>query len=483
MINVRRGNPRRLVAMLLQSAVASILPAQGTTPVQRGQRPRECDVDIHNVQVNGVVTSHMQTFGTPSGQRNLFYGGGFDARCVGTNQRIRSDSAEQYGDEKRLILIGNVHYTEARVKLDSDRMTYFTGEERMIAEGNVRGLTSTGTHFTGPRAEYLRVAKGIRERSRLTADSRPDVWLSPTDAGSDNKDSTNLQADLVISENDSLVYAKGKVVIERPDLATTSDSAFMDNGKEIVRLSYTPKIVGRGQRKFSLEGDFIDIYSQKRKVQRVKSSGHARATSDDVLLTADTIDLRVVGEKLSRAFAWGSTRARATSRDQYLTADSIDVAMPGQALREMHAIRNALAEGIADTARIITKDRDQLKGDTIVAFFDSVATGDTTNKPAIRRIIARGSATPASSYYQVAQSGEGKTERPNINYVTGRGITVEFKDHQVAYVTVIGQASGFYLEASIDSAATKGARDSTRARDQRAPSKPATSKKPRAPKP
>jgi lipopolysaccharide export system protein LptA len=465
-------------ALVVLGTGSRALICQNAPPARGGQPAKECSVDIRSVQVNGVVTSHAEAFGTPTRERNIFYGGGFDARCAGTTQRIRSDSAEQFGDEKRLNLIGNVHYTETRLKLDSDRMTYFTGEERLIAEGNVRGITSTGTHFTGPRAEYLRVAKGIRDRSRLTAESRPNVWLSPTDAGSDSKDSTNLQADRVISENDSLVYAKGKVVIERPDLATTSDSAFMDNGKEIVRLAYTPRIVGRGDRKFTLEGDFIDIYSKKRKVQRVKSSGHAKATSEDVLLTADSIDLRITGEKLSRAYAWGPGRARAKSTEQDLTADSIDVVMPGQVLREMHALRNATAEGAADTAKIISKDPDRLKGDTIVAYFDSVAAGDTSHKPAIRQIIARGSSmSPASSYYQVAPAGTGKTDKPNVNYVMGREIIVDFKDHQVDSVTVSGQASGFYLEAPTDSSGAKVAADSTTKRSP-APKKPAATKKP-----
>ncbi|HVT40318.1 MAG TPA: hypothetical protein VHE78_14850, partial [Gemmatimonadaceae bacterium] len=451
-----------LVALLTGSPP---LMCQGAAPTRRGQAARECSVDIRSVQVNGVVTSHAEVFGTPTREHNVFYGGGFDARCAGTTQRIRSDSAEQFGDEKRLNLIGNVHYTETRLKLESDRMTYFTGDERLIAEGNVRGITSTGTHFTGPRAEYLRVAKGIRDRSRLTAESRPNVWLSPTDAGSDSKDSTNLQADRVTSENDSLVYAKGKVVIDRPDLAATSDSAFMDNGREIVRLAYTPRIVGRGDRKFTLEGDFIDIYSTKRKVQRVKSSGHAKAISDDVVLTADSIDLRVAGEKLSRANAWGPGRAHAKSTEQDLTADSIDVVMPGQVLREMHALRNATAEGAADTAKIISKDPDRLSGDTIVAYFDSVVAGDTSHKPAVRQIIARGTTTSsASSYYQVAPGRAGKTDKPNINYVTGREIIVDFKDHQVESVTVKEQASGFYLEAPSDTVGAKPQTDSTKKR-------------------
>ena len=460
-------------------ATAGALAAQGGGATRAGAGPRDCSVDIQGVKVDGVLTSHGQSFGTPSGQHNVFYGGGFDAKCAGTDQRIRSDSAEQYGDEKRLILIGNVHYTEVRMKLDSDRMTYYTGEERLVSEGNVHGVTSTGTRFTGPRAEYLRAARGIRDRSRLTADSRPNVWLSPQDAGPGAKDSTNLQADVVITENDSLVYAKGKVVIERPDLTSASDSAFMDNGKEFVRLVYSPKIVGRGERHFTLQGDVIDIFSLKRKVQRVKSAGRANAVSDDVVMTADTIDLRITDEKLSRAFAWGSSLSRAKSKEQDLTADSIDVLMPGQVLREMRAIRRATAESAVDTAKIASKDPDRLKGDSILAFFDSVAAGDTAHQPAVRQIIVFGGALPASSYYQVAPSQAIKAAKPNINYVTGRLITVDFKEHKVETVTVAGQGSGFYLEAQSDSVRTASAADSSAKK----PSPPASKAPPPVKKP
>jgi hypothetical protein len=467
----------------LASLVLAVAAAAQNPPAPGGARKaRDCDVVITGVEVNGVPT-HSQSFGTPTGQKNVFIGGGFDARCAGTDQRIRSDSAEQYGDEKRMILIGNVHYTETKMKLDADRMTYYTGEERLVAEGNVKGITSSGTHFTGPRAEYLRAVKGVRDRSMLTADARPNVWLSPQDAGTTTKDSTNLQADRVISDNDSLVYAKGRVVIERPDLSTTSDSAFMDNGKEFVRLVYTPKIVGRGERKFTLDGEVIDIFSKQRKVQRVKSAGKAKAVSDDMVMTSDTIDLRITDEKLSRAYAWGPSHARAKSKDQDLTADSIEVLMPGQVLREMHSVGRAMAVSVADTAKIISKDPDRLTGDTIVAYFDSVATGDTTNKPAIRRIVANGSQKPATSYNQVAPSGAGKTDKPNINYVTGDLITVDFKDRQLESVTVTGHASGFYLDAATDSSRAGAAADSAAKKPTAATKSPATKPPPSKPQP
>ncbi len=296
------------LAPVLLACAALGAHAQGT--VRAGGEAKESTVSSTGVMVNGVVTTHS----VMGGKDTTWVGGGFDAKCDGTDQRVRSDSAEDYADKKLLILIGRVHYTEKRLKLDADRITYYMGEERLLAEGNVVGVTSTGTRFVGPRAEYLRPAIGIRTKSHLTAEPRSNIWVSPTDAGKDSKDSDNVQADRIVMDNDSLIYAKGIVIVERPDLLSTSDSAFVDKYTEFARLMQTPKVVGRGDRHFTLEGDVVDIFSKAHEVERVKSLGHAQATSDDITLKSDTIDLRVTNQKLERAFSWGTTRAHATPR-------------------------------------------------------------------------------------------------------------------------------------------------------------------------
>ncbi len=428
------------------------------------------------VTKNGVLTTSTQL---NSKGDSTWVGGGVDAKCLGTDQRILADSAESYTTTKLLILIGHVHYTEARLTLDTDRLTYYTGDERLLAEGNVVGVTNTGTRFTGPHVLYLRPAVGIRTRSRMVAEPRSNIWISPKDAGSGSKDSVNVQADRLIMDNDTLIYAKGIVVIERPDLLSTSDSAFLDNGKEFARLTQTPKVVGRGDRHFELEGDVIDIFSKKREVEQVKSLGHAAATGDDVNLKADSIDLRITEQKLQHAFAWGKSRAHAHSKDQDITADSIDVLMPGQTLRTMRAVGGASAESVPDSLKIVSKRLDFLRGDTITAHFDSATTADTSKQAAIREIFARGK--PATSYYQVAPAGVGKTSNPNENYMRGDSITVTFRKRQVYSVKVQGHADGMYSEFVADS--TKLAKpDSTATKPANTKStpvkKPAETKKP-----
>ena len=423
------------------------------------------------VVVNGQRTTHF----TLQGKDTTWVGGGVDSWCEGTDQRVRSDSAEQYTDKKLLILIGHVHYTEERLKLDADRLTYYTGEERLLAEGNVVGVTNTGTRFMGPRAEYLRPAEGVRKQSHLLAEPRSNIWVSPQDAGKDSKDSVNIQANRIVMDNDSLIFAKGIVVIERPDLLSTSDSAFVDKYTEFARLMQTPKVVGRGDRHFTLDGDVIDIYSKAHEVERVKSLGHGLATSDDITLKSDTIDLRVSGQKLQRAYSWGKSRAHAHSKDRDITADSIEVLMPEQQLHMLRALGRALAESEPDSLKIASKKLDRLEGDTIIAEFDTAATSDTVKQAAIRTIIAYGTAaTRAKSYYQVARNGEPKTTLPNVNYTLADTVTATFRQRQVYQIRYQGRVEGIYEELAADTTKS-AAHDSTTAKPVK---KPAEKKKP-----
>jgi hypothetical protein len=116
--------------------------------------------------------------------------------------------------------------------------------------------------------------------------------------------------------------------------------------------------------------------------------------------------------------------------------------MPGQRVREVRAVRNAYANSVPDTAHVISTERDWMKGDIIVAEFDSVAVSDTASKPQPKRIVATGN---ASSYYQLAADTRVKSA-PNINYVKGKAITVLFENREVRTVDVIDQASGVYIE-------------------------------------
>jgi hypothetical protein len=172
------------------------------------------------------------------------------------------------------------------------------------------------------------------------------------------------------------------------------------------------------------------------------------------------------------------------SPERDLTADSIAAYLPRQRVREIRALRRAVARTQPDTARLRSTERDVLRGDTVVARFDSAAAGrDTTKNAPVRQLLAAGN---ASSLFQVA-SREGKGGRPALNYVRGRTITVDFDSGRVREVTVIGQSNGVYVEPSDSLQAEPGARSARgtaptgRGGARPAPTRPATPARPRGP--
>src|SRR6185437_8807484 len=115
--------------------------------------------------------------------------------------------------------------------------------------------------------------------------------------------------------------------------------------------------------------------------------------------------------------------------------------MPGQRVREVRALRKAYAESNPDSG-VVSKQRDWMSGDTIVAHFDSIPAGDTVSKPKIREIVAEGN---ARSFYQM-KSSKGPPDQPSVNYVRGRIIDIIFEDRKVATVTVTDRATGVMIE-------------------------------------
>ncbi|MEP7381938.1 MAG: LptA/OstA family protein [Gemmatimonadota bacterium] len=378
-----------------------------------------------------------------------YFGGGVVGHCREQDITITADSAEFYDQNQLYYLLGNVKYREKRVNLDADKLTYFRAEERLLAEGNVVVVMSDSSTMTGPRAEYFRAVRGVRPRQRIVATMRPTLKLYEADSiGTRRGEPVILVADQINGEGDSLFVAWGKVELDRTDILARGDSAILDNARQFSRLMKQPYVESKGNDKFTLRGREIDMFARNKQVERVLSKDSAVAVNQDLTLASDTIDLRVKGNQLQRAYAFGPGAASAVSKERTIIADSLDVRMPGQKLREMYAVRNAYAETDPDSTKIKSTERDWLRGDTIVARFDSIPAADTSTRPRIRDLLASGS---ASSFYQVANNkGE---DRPGMNYVRGREIVVDFSSQVVQTVTVVDSAAGIFLEAVPDSVA------------------------------
>ena len=433
---------------LRRDSVQAAQKAAPPTPVGargRQRQERRCQLDFPNTR-----STRLQVVQDPNTKRNnTFVGGGVVAKCAGQDVTLYADSAELYDTIKLYYLFGNVRYRESRVNIDADRVTYFISEERILAEQNVRATLPSGSTMVGQEAEYLRPVAPIRRVARLNATRRPTFTLVQKDSSGKRLDPAILLADRVSAIDDTVFYAGGDVDISRPDLHATSDSAYMNETRQYGRLIRRPQIEGRGERKFILRGKAIDLFSKNRLVERVLAVDSAQAISGDLDLRSDSIDLRVTENKLSRAYAWGPGGAKAVSPDRTITADSLVVQLPNQRVSEVHAIGRAYAETATDTTKLKSTQRDWLRGDTIVASFDSALTADTSSRPRIRELLAQNN---ASSFYQIP-SNKGPTEPPSLNYVRGKTITVTFDSAEVQSVVVNEQAAGVFVEPAADTSA------------------------------
>jgi len=428
------------------TAAPALPPKKESAP----EPERRCILDL----LNNPLTQ-MQTVVDPVTKKRFTYlGRGLMGRCRGQDITITADSAESYEGTDLHILIGNVKYRETKYAIDADRATYFRAEERLLFQGNVHAvMTRDAATLDGPQLEYFRPIRGLRDKERVLATQRPKLTYIEKDSAGKDQPPITILGNTIVGAGDSTFHAMGDVRIERTDVLATGDSAMVDGGRRFSRLLKKPVVESKGEKPFTLKGVVIEMYGAAKQVDRIVAidSGHAIAEGLDVV--SDTIDLRVTNSKLNRAFAFGTNGARATTPERDIIADSLDIIMPNQKIRELRAIGKAYAESDPDTLKVITDERDWIRGDTLIARFDSIAPTDTTQPP-VKDLHASGE---ASAFYQVAGDSTHRS-KPGINYVTGRVIRLTFKDNEVETVTVTDQASGIYLAPDSTSRLPAGAR-------------------------
>ena len=423
---------------MIRFFLAACLAATAVQSAAAQDLPSNCNLLFPNTGPTGPTTVTFQR--APSGNQNMFIGKGVVAKCEGQGNELRADSAEYFPDQQLLFLIGSVRYREPRATVNSDRMTFYQAENRLHAEGRVVAVLSNGSTMRGPTADYFR-ANPPFSSARLVAIGRPNLRLLQRDTAGSGQVPTVVNADVIVTEGDSLVYASGRVDLTRPGLEARGDSAFVDSEREFARLMRGPQVKSTRDRPFTLTGGVIDLFSKDRQLQRVLSTPDGHLLSQDLELVADSIDMRVTANQLDQLFAWGAKRAHALSPDREIRADSIHAIMDGRTLKEMRALRNAYMNSVPDTTRVISTERDWMQADTIVARF-AKASADTAARTVPRQVVATGD---ARSYYQMP--GESRLKGPpTINYVRGRVITAAFTEGRLEIVTVSEKAGGVVLE-------------------------------------
>jgi hypothetical protein len=200
---------------------------------------------------------------------------------------------------------------------------------------------------------------------------------------------------------------------------------------------------GLGRDSFNLTGRRLDLKLNRRELTNVIARGAGHAVSKEWDLVADIIGLDVRNRKLEQTLAWGdSIRPYATSPSYAMRADSLALDTPGQQLKEVRGFGTAWLGGSVDAK---TKQRDWMRGDTVVAQFvqrDSAG----TRSAALSRIVAR---KGAQSYHLDADQKH--PDRPSINYARGDVIVMTMKQGVqtgVDRVDIRGQVDGVQLEAT-----------------------------------
>jgi hypothetical protein len=436
-----------IAALLLGAAgpaAAQAVPPKPKPKPAAVDQSQRCTFQIDNVDRQGAVNE------TPTGT-NYYAGGNVRLSCRGMQISMTSDSVAAYGGNV-VQFIGNVKYRDSTLAMDADHGTYYKTGERWEARGNVdtRNLR-TGSTLAGPSLDYYRVVKGVRDTLEMYAVGRPKIrYVEADSAGGKPVEPYLIVADRVRFKGNDRIWAAGKVTIDRSDFAARSDSMRLDTGKgsDGTLIGGEPILRGLGTDSFRLTGKRIELGLEKRELNRVAARGQGHAVNKDWDLTADTIALDLKDRKLEHTRSWGKeTRPYALSTTYAMRADSLVLDSPGQLLREVRGYGKAWLGGSVDSA---TKERDWLRGDTVIARF---ASADSAGRK--RAVLSRIDARSAAQSYHLDRNPKAP-QQPSINYARGDAITVTMKNTAaggVDRVDIRGKVDGIQLEAGADSSA------------------------------
>lgn len=427
-------------AWLVAAGLVAALPAAAAAQ-QQGAR---CRVQLVFANDSGGVLG-------PS----YFASGGVRLRCQGQNVTMDTDSvvAHANGDVE---FHGYMRYRDSTVAIDAQRAYYRKVTETWEARGNVlvRDL-ETGSTMRGPTIDYLRPAAGLRDSAEVFAIGRPQIEYFDTDSGGPaQREPYVIVGDRIRSRGKALIWAGGRVQIDRSDLSARGDSMMLDTGAgDAGTLIGSPVFRGLGADSFSLTGSRIDFTLEARRIRSVLAAGDGHLVREHWDLVGDTIGIDVRDRAVQQILAWGTKKRPEGKSPRYsVRADSVAFDTPGETLTQIRAFGTAWVASEADSAR---GERDWLAGDSVVADFvpraradsaaasteaaDSAATG-----PALARLSAR---HEARSFRRIESDEPGKA--PSLAYATGRAITIVMQpgsDEKVARVDIVGQVQGVQLD-------------------------------------
>lgn len=390
----------------------------------------------------------------------IYLGGPVFACPNGT--RILADSAVYVRSTGRIDFMGNVRFNELRRSLTSQYAQYLAGNERkLMAQGSVV-LTDkdNGTTLRAQSIDYLQETP--TRQARIDALSgRPVATIIRRKTPGGNLtagqpvDTTRVESDQLTIFGEQSFRGRGNVNVYRGKMTSNSSYAEFDQTKNYMKL--TGGAVVRTDT-FTLSGDTIEANTTEAdEFKDLRARVATKLKSNDIDVEAPGLNVTFTEGAVTRVVAIGGARlggaaqARATSQDFVLIADSIDAVTPGQKLETVVAVGKAFGERRPDSLDAKLPDlvaTDWVRGDTVRAFFvDAVpAPGrvrpDTAGR-VVDRIVAAGA--PASSTYRLRENRNGQSE-VSVNYLTARTIDVVMKNGSVDRVNAAGDIRGVYLQ-------------------------------------
>lgn len=448
-----------------------------------------------------VLPSDFRRIVNPRSQEIVYFRDPVRFLCTG-DVRLEADSAVLNRATSTVELIGDVVYQDSIRELTADWANYLGGEEQLLARGStvLRDLVN-GAVVEGENLNYLRetderpVARMIITGGRphaiippetvaggdTTAAGRPDRDLDEIAARPDLAESpdaaeppdlaespdvpTEVWADRMELEGETVFRGQGNVELERGDMTGAGDDALFDRAAD--RMTLTGNAFVRTE-EYRLDGDRIDAFLEGEDLREVLSSGSARLTSAELNVRAQTVRIGFAGGEVRRLEAWNpdasptTPRARADARDFRLRADSIDAQADSAGIRELRAVGRAYGERdvqpdeTQDGARVLPSEvaRDWIQGDTVLAFFTRAAAPElqaaadadapADGEVALERIVVVGGQEDALSLYRMVS--DDSAARPAVNFMRASRIILFMEQGDVTRVEAEGPIEGLYLE-------------------------------------
>ena len=389
---------------------------------------------------------------------------------------IWADSAVAYSEQAMSQLIGRVRYRDRTRELRAREARYFSEVGRLQAQGDVRVTNfEDGSVIENGNLVYLRETD-FRDEEEMTVTTGPDrvrpralVYPARSDSLAPEADPGPpyaVEGDVIVLRGSAYFASTGDVRIERDSLFAFGDSAEYREADEVLVLVGSARVESGT---YTLVGRTVTIGTATSDTSVIHARRDALLTGEDIVVNAPHIVLHLAGGAVERLVAVplvaemvaeGDTadlaRPLALTENVELTADSLELTAPGEVVERIlaagsarsvsHARDSLNVESLPDVAR-----SDWMEGDTIVISMRPAA--DTLLAPdsadagyQVDRIVAR---VEARSLYRLAPEDSTAVpgaDPPALHYVLGDEITLVMEDGQVRSMEVVGQTRGVHLE-------------------------------------